>query len=154
MTVFVAGYKRTDTDNILGVFADIEQAKASIRNDYKTTEFGYVPDVKEVDDGHIYIAKRGEWYDEWYIVETEVNMTTKAQVRQRLAAYEQELKYKRQSVVAEMERLSDACTTMEAKTVLYNSVDYMKLASRLATLNEVSMDISDIKRDEMFEDDN
>ena len=73
MTVYVAGYKGTDTDNILGVFADIEQAKASIRNDYKTTEFEYIPDVKEVDANHIYIAKRGEWYDEWYIVEIELD---------------------------------------------------------------------------------
>lgn len=154
MTVYVAGYKGTDTDNILGVFMDIEKAKETIYNDYNTTEFGYIPDVKEVDANRIYIAKRGEWYDEWYIVETEVNMTIKAQFGQRLAAYEQELKDKRQSVVAEMERLSDACTTMEAKTILYNSVDYMKLASRLATLNEVSMDILDIRCDEMFEDDN
>ena len=33
MTVYVAGYKGTDTDNILGVFVDIEKAKESIHND-------------------------------------------------------------------------------------------------------------------------
>ena len=59
-----------------------------------------MPDIKEVDANHIYIAKRGEWYDEWYIVETEVDMISKVAV------------------------------------------------------NEVSMDITDIKCDEMFEDDN
>ena len=154
MTVYVAGYKSTGADNILGVFADIEQAKASIRNDYKTTEFGYIPDVKEVDANHIYIAKRGELYDEWYIVEMEVDMISKVAVRLRLATYEQELKARKQDIMAEMERLSDACTTIEAKTILYNSEYYMNLVTRLATLNEVSMDISDIKYDEMFEDDN
>lgn len=73
MTVYVAGYKGTDTDDILGVFVDIEKAKESIHKDYEGTEFGYVPDIKEVDDNHIYISKSGEWYDEWYIVETELN---------------------------------------------------------------------------------
>ena len=72
MTVFVAGYKGTDTDEILGVFSDIEKAKASIRKDYENTPFGYEPDVKEIDDSHIYVAKTGQWYDEWYIVETEL----------------------------------------------------------------------------------
>ena len=73
MTVYVAGYKGTDIDDILGVFVNIEKAKASIHKDYESTEFGYVPDIKEVDDNHIYISKSGEWYDEWYIVETELN---------------------------------------------------------------------------------
>lgn len=72
MTVYVAGYKGTDTDDILGVFTDIEKAKESIHKDYENTEFDYVADVKEVDDNHIYIAKTGEWFDEWYIVETEL----------------------------------------------------------------------------------
>ena len=73
MTVFVAGYKGTETDDILGVFTDIEKAKESIHKDYKNTPFGYEPDVKEIDDTHIYIAKTCEWFDEWYIVETELN---------------------------------------------------------------------------------
>lgn len=72
MTVFLAGYKGTDTDNILGVFVDIEKAKESIRKDYETTEFSYIPDVEEIEDNHIYIAKQGYWCDEWYIVETEL----------------------------------------------------------------------------------
>lgn len=72
MTVYVAGYKGTDTDDILGVFVDIKKAKESIHKDYKETEFSYVPDVEEIESNHIYIAKRGDWYDEWYIVETEL----------------------------------------------------------------------------------
>lgn len=59
MTVYVAGYKGTDTDDILGVFTDIEKAKESILIDYTETEFNYVPDIKEVDNNHIYIAKSG-----------------------------------------------------------------------------------------------
>lgn len=73
MTVFVAGYKGTDTDNILGVFTDIEKAKETIHKDYANTEFGYAADIESVEDSHIYIAKNNEWYDEWYIVETELN---------------------------------------------------------------------------------
>ena len=72
MTVYVAEYKGTDTDDILGVFVDIEKAKESIHKDYENTKFGYVPDIKIVDDNYIYISKSGEWYDEWHIVETEL----------------------------------------------------------------------------------
>lgn len=72
MTVFVAAYKGTDTDDIIGVFTDIEKAKEAIHKDYAETEFGYIPDVKDVESNHIYIAKTGEWYDEWYIAETEL----------------------------------------------------------------------------------
>lgn len=72
MTVFVAAYKGTDTDDIIGVFTDIEKAKEAIHKDYAETEFGYIPDDKDVESNHIYIAKTGEWYDEWYIAETEL----------------------------------------------------------------------------------
>ena len=73
MTVFVAAYKGTDTDNIIGVFTDIEKAKEAIHKDYEETKFSYVPDIKEAASNHIYIAKTGEWFDEWYIVETELH---------------------------------------------------------------------------------
>lgn len=73
MTVYIAGYKGTDTDDIIGVFTDIEKAKESIYEDYKNTEFGYVPDIKEFYDNHIYVSKAGEWFDEWYIVETDLH---------------------------------------------------------------------------------
>lgn len=72
MTVFVAAYKGTDTDDILGVFANIEKAKETIHKDYEETPFGYTPDIQEIDDNYIYIAQLGQWYDEWYIVETEL----------------------------------------------------------------------------------
>lgn len=72
MRVYIAGYKGTDTDDILGVFVDIEKAKESIHKDYAETEFGYIPDIKEIDDNYIYIAKNGEWFDEWYVLETEL----------------------------------------------------------------------------------
>ena len=72
MTVYVAAYKGTDTDDILGVFTDIEKAKELIHKDYEETKFGYEPDIKEINDNHIYIAKTNDWFDEWYIVETEL----------------------------------------------------------------------------------
>ena len=72
MIVFVACYKGTDTDDILGVFTDVEKAKKAIHKDYEKTEFSYVPDFKEVDDNRIYVEKTNQWFDEWYIVETEL----------------------------------------------------------------------------------
>ena len=72
MVVFVAEYKGTDMDNILGVFTDIEKAKETIYKDYIETRFDYIPDVEEIEDNHIYIAEKGMWYDEWCIVETEL----------------------------------------------------------------------------------
>lgn len=73
MKVYVAFYNGTDGNEILGVFKDIEKAKECIANDYKNTEFGYVPTMKEIDDERIYIEKKCWCYDEWYIVETELH---------------------------------------------------------------------------------
>jgi hypothetical protein len=72
-TVFVAAYKGTETDDIIGVFNNITDAKAAIHRDFKQTRrMSYTPDVEEVEDNHIYMAKKNEWYDEWYITETEI----------------------------------------------------------------------------------
>lgn len=73
MTVFIVGYKGTDTDEIIGVYTDIEKAKEVMHKDYEKTEFGYVPNEEYVEDNHIYISKTGDWYDEWYIVEKELD---------------------------------------------------------------------------------
>ena len=72
MVVFVVGYKGVDTDEIIGVFTDIEKAKKVMRKDYEQTEFGYIPNEKYIEDNHIYISKTNEWYDEWYIAEKEL----------------------------------------------------------------------------------
>ena len=53
MIVFVAVYKGTDTDEILGVFTDIEKAKEKIYKDYKETKFAYTPDEEVFEDNHI-----------------------------------------------------------------------------------------------------
>lgn len=80
-------------------------------------------------------------------------MIAKVEVRRVLALYEKKLKEERQSIIAEMDRMSNACTTLAMKEVWINSNEYLKLATRLATLNEVSMNIIDIRCDEMFADD-
>lgn len=72
MKVFVAVYEGTDGNEILGVFTNIKKAKECIHNDYNNIEFGYKPTFKEVDDTRIYIEEKGLWYDEWYVVETEL----------------------------------------------------------------------------------
>lgn len=73
MTVFVACYKGTETDDILGVFSKLENAQKAIHKDYENTELGHTADYKEIDNSYILIRKKGEWYDEWYIVETELH---------------------------------------------------------------------------------
>lgn len=72
MTVFVAGYKGTGVDDILGVFRNLENAQKAIRKDYENAELGYTPDYEEIDDSYIFIQKKYECYDEWYIVEMEL----------------------------------------------------------------------------------
>lgn len=72
MEVFVAVYKGSYTEEILGVFTDIEKAKEAIYKDYKETEFGYEPNKEVVDSSFIYIEKTGYWFDEWYIVRTKL----------------------------------------------------------------------------------
>lgn len=72
MKVFIACYKGPETDDILGVFSKLENAQKAIRKSYEDTEFGYTADYEEIDDSYIFIQKKGEWYDEWYIVETEL----------------------------------------------------------------------------------
>lgn len=71
-TVFIACYKGTETDDILGVFSKLENAQNAIRKDYENTEFGYTADYEEIHDSYIFIQKKGEWYDEWYIFEAEL----------------------------------------------------------------------------------
>lgn len=72
MTVFVACYKGTEMDDILGVFRNLENAKKAIRKDYENAELGYTADYEEIDDSYIFIQKKGAFYDEWYIVEMEL----------------------------------------------------------------------------------
>lgn len=72
MRVFVAGYKGTDTDDILGVYSDIEMAKRVMHNDYEETLLGFEPDFKEVESNHIYMRNRYNDECEWYIHECEL----------------------------------------------------------------------------------
>lgn len=79
-------------------------------------------------------------------------MIAKVEVRRRLALYEQEIKERRSLVEEEMNRIKNACTTMEAKTICLGSIEYAKLAAKYATLNEILMDIVGIRCEEMLED--
>lgn len=79
-------------------------------------------------------------------------MIAKVEVRKRLALYEQEIKERKNLVEDEMKRINNACTTMEAKTIWLGSIEYIKLATKLATLNEILMDIIDIRCEEMLND--
>ena len=72
MKVYVACYQGTDTEEILGVFTDIEKARESIYKDYKSTEIGYDTNLEVTEDNRIYVAQEGMYYDEWLVVETEL----------------------------------------------------------------------------------
>ena len=79
-------------------------------------------------------------------------MVAKIEVRKRLALYEQEIKERRKLIEEKMKRIGDACTTIQAKAIWSGSIEHMKLHTKWATLNEVLMDIIDIRCEEMFED--
>lgn len=79
-------------------------------------------------------------------------MIAKVEVRKRLALYEQEIKERRNLIAEEMNRVSNACITMEAKTIWLGSIEYMKLATKFVTLNEILMDIIDMRCEEMLND--
>lgn len=52
------------------------------------------------------------------------------------------------------EYMNDACVTMEAKAIWNQSKEYARLSSKIETLNEVLMDIIDIRCEKIFEDTN
>ena len=72
MQVFVVAYKGTDTDDILGVYKNLAQAKKAMYYDYFDTEFCNELAKKELEDSRIYVETEGERFDEWYIHETEL----------------------------------------------------------------------------------
>lgn len=79
-------------------------------------------------------------------------MIEKIEVRKRIALLENKIKEERQNILAEMDRMKGGCETLEILDILLNSKEYLKLSIKLATLNEVAMDIIDMRCDEMFED--
>ena len=72
MTVFVVAYKGTDTDDILGVYKSLTQAKKAMYRDYFDTDFCNELAKKELTDSSIYVETKWGRFDEWYIHETEL----------------------------------------------------------------------------------
>jgi adenosyl cobinamide kinase/adenosyl cobinamide phosphate guanylyltransferase len=79
-------------------------------------------------------------------------MIEKLTVRKRLASYETKLKEEAKKVDAERQKLIDACTTSEARTILFQSKEYAELATKFAMLNIIRKDIMDMRCEEMFDD--
>jgi len=81
-------------------------------------------------------------------------MIAKVEVRNRLATYEWKIKQEIKTAKEEMNLIGDACVTMEAKAIWNQSKEYARLSSKIETLNEVLMDIIDIRCEKIFEDTN
>lgn len=79
-------------------------------------------------------------------------MIAKAEVRRQLALYEQRIRQKQQSIACELDRMRDACLTIEMKTILNQSKEYARLMAKWEVLHDVLMDIIDIRCSEMFAD--
>lgn len=113
--------------------------------------FGNVIGVYDItNDLQYYESIPDEWYEEW--LASKKDTIQKSDVRKRIALLERNIREQKQSVIAEMDKLRGGCATLEMVDVLLNSKEYLKLSTRLATLNDVLMDIVDMRCDEMFED--
>lgn len=79
-------------------------------------------------------------------------MIEKVKVRKMLAKYEQHLKEEKKLIENEMDRMRNACATVEMMTVWKQSKEYERLNSRWQTLSEIIVDMIDIRCDEMLND--
>ena len=79
-------------------------------------------------------------------------MIAKIEVRKRIALYEQKLREERQSIEKELEKMKNACATSEMEAIWRQSKEYARLNERLKTLHEVTMDLIDMRCEEMFDD--
>lgn len=79
-------------------------------------------------------------------------MIAKEEVRKQLALYEQEIKKEKQAVADELDRMRDACLTVEMQAIWNQSKEYARLMAKWQVLNNVLMDVRDIRCSEMLED--
>lgn len=79
-------------------------------------------------------------------------MIKKIEVRRRIALLEKKIKEEKHNIAVEMQKMKDSCTTIEMQEILRASQAYTKLHTRLETLNEVLIDIIDMRCEEIFED--
>ena len=80
-------------------------------------------------------------------------MIAKVEVRKRLALYEQEIKKEKQAISDELDRMREACLTVEMQAIWNQSKEYARLMAKWEVLNNVLMDVRDIRCSEMLEDD-
>lgn len=79
-------------------------------------------------------------------------MIAKAEVRKRLALYENTIKEEIKKIENQIKKMDESCSTMEMKTIWKQSKEYTKLNTRWSTLTEILWGVQDIRCDEMFED--
>ena len=80
-------------------------------------------------------------------------MIAKVEVRKRLALYEQKIREEKKDIEAELDRMRNACATVEMKAIWNQSKEYAVLMAKWETLNEILMGIVNIRCDAMFDDD-
>ena len=79
-------------------------------------------------------------------------MIAKSEVRKRLALYEQKIREEKKLIEEEMNKMKNACSTIEMQTIWKQSREYTKLSAIWETLNEVLLDVKDIRCEEMLND--
>jgi N-glycosylase/DNA lyase len=133
---------------------------AKIKTEYLTH---FADDAEKMADFEV-LTKEGFLSSYSYITEEEYDMTMeycknkyftmieKADVRKQLAKYENKVRARKKLVEDELDRMRNACATVEMLEIWNQSKEYAKLHERWATLNEVLMDIMDIRCDDILED--
>jgi hypothetical protein len=79
-------------------------------------------------------------------------MIAKVEVRKQLALYEQAIRKEKQAIEYELDRMKDACLTVEMQAIWNRSKEYAILMAKWEVLNNVLMDVMDIRCSEMLED--
>ena len=79
-------------------------------------------------------------------------MISKLEVRKQLALYEQTIRKEKQAISDELDRMRDACLTVEMQAIWNQSKEYARLMAKWEVLNDVLMDVRDIRCSEILED--
>lgn len=80
-------------------------------------------------------------------------MIEKLAVRKQLALIEKDLKEKIKIASDAIEKMDNNCTTLAMERIWRNSVDYIKLQTRILTLREALVSVQDFRCGEILDDD-
>ena len=79
-------------------------------------------------------------------------MIKKLEVRRRLVSFEKKIKEEKQRIIMKMNEMRNECTSLEIQRIIMESAEYVRLETRVHTLDYVLQDLIDMRCEEMFED--